>query len=221
MRGQTPRGDRPRMGTPPVRGQARCGASSVPAAPEEEERAGSGGGGGPTCGSGMAERAAGGGGGGVADPRGVLRQGRAFLDLFWDIAKPEQEVRLAATENLLRHLRDGGKVRGGPGGMEGWMEGGRRGRVPRGARRLPKNAWFCVSGRRDAVRPQTPGGRAGSHPRGRPAGLQLGPGAGQCWGRCSPPEGAVRGSVVPQEQPSVAKYGQVFTRAAFRAVWAS
>uniref|UniRef100_A0A8C3CUT2 MYB binding protein 1a n=1 Tax=Cairina moschata TaxID=8855 RepID=A0A8C3CUT2_CAIMO len=56
----------------------------------------------------MAERA-GGGGGGVADPRGVLRQGRAFLDLFWDIAKPEQEVRLAATENLLRHLRDGGK----------------------------------------------------------------------------------------------------------------
>ncbi|XP_027301758.3 myb-binding protein 1A [Anas platyrhynchos] len=97
------------MGTPPVRGQARCGASSVPAAPEEEERAGSGGGGGPTCGSGMAERAAGGGGGGVADPRGVLRQGRAFLDLFWDIAKPEQEVRLAATENLLRHLRDGGK----------------------------------------------------------------------------------------------------------------
>nr|XP_047923861.1 myb-binding protein 1A isoform X1 [Anser cygnoides]XP_047923862.1 myb-binding protein 1A isoform X2 [Anser cygnoides] len=54
-----------------------------------------------------AERAA--GGGGVADPRGVLRQGRAFLDFFWDIAKPEQEVRLAATENLLRHLRDGGK----------------------------------------------------------------------------------------------------------------
>ncbi|XP_062448824.1 myb-binding protein 1A [Rhea pennata] len=44
-----------------------------------------------------------------ADPRGVLRQGRAFLDLFWDIAKPEQEVRLAATESLLRHLRDGGK----------------------------------------------------------------------------------------------------------------
>ncbi|NWR61807.1 MBB1A protein, partial [Bucorvus abyssinicus] len=49
------------------------------------------------------------GGGVVADPRGVLRQGRAFLDLFWDIAKPEQEVRLAATENLLRHLRDGKK----------------------------------------------------------------------------------------------------------------
>ncbi|NXN10081.1 MBB1A protein, partial [Indicator maculatus] len=28
---------------------------------------------------------------------------------FWDIAKPEQEVRLAATENLLRHLREGKK----------------------------------------------------------------------------------------------------------------
>uniref|UniRef100_A0A803XLN0 MYB binding protein 1a n=1 Tax=Meleagris gallopavo TaxID=9103 RepID=A0A803XLN0_MELGA len=41
--------------------------------------------------------------------RGVLRKGRAFLDLFWDIAKPEQDVRLEATENLLRHLRDGGE----------------------------------------------------------------------------------------------------------------
>ncbi|NXW44415.1 MBB1A protein, partial [Nyctiprogne leucopyga] len=49
------------------------------------------------------------GGGLVADPRGVLRQGRAFLDFFWDIAKPEQEVRLAATEGLLRHLREGRK----------------------------------------------------------------------------------------------------------------
>ncbi|KAM7033257.1 myb-binding protein 1A [Acridotheres tristis] len=45
----------------------------------------------------------------VSDPRGVLRQGRAFLDFFWDIAKPEQEVRLAATESLLRHLREGKK----------------------------------------------------------------------------------------------------------------
>ncbi|NXO38597.1 MBB1A protein, partial [Locustella ochotensis] len=51
----------------------------------------------------------GGGAAPVADPRGVLRQGRAFLDFFWDIAKPEQEVRLAATENLLRHLREGKK----------------------------------------------------------------------------------------------------------------
>ncbi|NXF83642.1 MBB1A protein, partial [Sclerurus mexicanus] len=51
-----------------------------------------------------------GGGAAVSDPRGVLRQGRAFLDFFWDIAKPEQEVRLAATENLLRHLREGRKL---------------------------------------------------------------------------------------------------------------
>lgn len=57
-----------------------------------------------------------GGGAAVTDPRGVLRKGRAFLDFFWDIAKPEQEVRLAATENLLRHLREGKKVRRGPEG---------------------------------------------------------------------------------------------------------
>ncbi|NWS38321.1 MBB1A protein, partial [Probosciger aterrimus] len=57
----------------------------------------------------MAELEGLGGGGVVTDPRGVLRQGRAFLDFFWDIAKPEQEVRLAATENLLRHLREGRK----------------------------------------------------------------------------------------------------------------
>ncbi|NWH61177.1 MBB1A protein, partial [Geococcyx californianus] len=44
-----------------------------------------------------------------SDPRGVLRQTRAFLDFFWDIAKPEQELRLAATQSLLRHLRDGQK----------------------------------------------------------------------------------------------------------------
>ncbi|NXS93155.1 MBB1A protein, partial [Jacana jacana] len=45
----------------------------------------------------------------VADPHGVLRQGRVFLDFFWDIARPEREVRLGATENLLRHLREGRK----------------------------------------------------------------------------------------------------------------
>lgn len=60
----------------------------------------------------------------VLDPRGVLRQGRAFLDLFWDIAKPEQELRLAATESLLRHLREGRKVRRGP----RLRQAGRRGR---------------------------------------------------------------------------------------------
>ncbi|XP_042647300.1 myb-binding protein 1A-like [Tyto alba] len=47
--------------------------------------------------------------GGSAGPRGALRRGRAFLDCFWDIARPEQEVRLAATESLLRHLREGRK----------------------------------------------------------------------------------------------------------------
>ncbi|KAM9370658.1 myb-binding protein 1A [Phaethornis superciliosus] len=57
----------------------------------------------------MAELEGAGGGVAAADPRGVLRQGRAFLDFFWDIAKPEQEVRLEATENLLRHLREGRK----------------------------------------------------------------------------------------------------------------
>ncbi|RLV95852.1 hypothetical protein DV515_00012789 [Chloebia gouldiae] len=63
-----------------------------------------------------------GGGAAVSDPRGVLRQGRAFLDFFWDIAKPEQEVRLAATESLLRHLREGKKVRRGPEGR--WARAG-------------------------------------------------------------------------------------------------
>lgn len=72
----------------------------------------------------MAERE-GPGSGVVSDPRGVLRQGRVFLDFFWDIARPEQEVRLAATENLLRHLREGRKVRRGSG--LGMGPGGRRG----------------------------------------------------------------------------------------------
>ncbi|KAM9117520.1 myb-binding protein 1A [Pangshura tecta] len=40
-----------------------------------------------------------------SSPRGVLQQNRQFLDFFWDIAKPQQEVRLAATESLIRYLR--------------------------------------------------------------------------------------------------------------------
>ncbi|XP_074869516.1 myb-binding protein 1A [Carettochelys insculpta] len=40
-----------------------------------------------------------------AASRGILQQNRQFLDFFWDIAKPQQEVRLAATESLLRYLR--------------------------------------------------------------------------------------------------------------------
>lgn len=70
-----------------------------------------------------------------ADPRGVLRKGRAFLDLFWDIAKPEQDVRLEATENLLRHLRDGGEVR-----KCGWGAAGLRAvRVRAGRLSLPSS----------------------------------------------------------------------------------
>ncbi|XP_069613559.1 myb-binding protein 1A [Ranitomeya imitator] len=46
---------------------------------------------------------------GAAAVRGVLQQNRQFLDFFWDIAKPEQEVRLAATENLLQYLQSSDK----------------------------------------------------------------------------------------------------------------
>ncbi|CAH6785978.1 myb-binding protein 1A [Phodopus roborovskii] len=37
--------------------------------------------------------------------RGLLEHSREFLDFFWDIAKPEQETRLQATEKLLEYLR--------------------------------------------------------------------------------------------------------------------
>uniref|UniRef100_A0A8C7BP48 MYB binding protein 1a n=1 Tax=Neovison vison TaxID=452646 RepID=A0A8C7BP48_NEOVI len=40
-----------------------------------------------------------------ADREGLLQQSREFLDFFWDIAKPEQETRLEATEKLLAYLR--------------------------------------------------------------------------------------------------------------------
>ncbi|XP_029468530.1 myb-binding protein 1A isoform X2 [Rhinatrema bivittatum] len=40
---------------------------------------------------------------------GLLRQNRQFLDFFWDIAKPEQTVRLAATESLVRYLKSSEK----------------------------------------------------------------------------------------------------------------
>uniref|UniRef100_A0A2K5Z9U7 MYB binding protein 1a n=1 Tax=Mandrillus leucophaeus TaxID=9568 RepID=A0A2K5Z9U7_MANLE len=40
-----------------------------------------------------------------ADRHGLLKHSREFLDFFWDIAKPEQETRLAATEKLLEYLR--------------------------------------------------------------------------------------------------------------------
>lgn len=47
-----------------------------------------------------------------ADREGLLKQSREFLDFFWDIAKPEQETRLEATEKLLDYLRAVGKLEG-------------------------------------------------------------------------------------------------------------
>ncbi|XP_056600819.1 myb-binding protein 1A-like protein [Triplophysa dalaica] len=41
----------------------------------------------------------------VTDAKGILKQNREFLDYFWDIAKPEREIRLAAIENLVEHLK--------------------------------------------------------------------------------------------------------------------
>ncbi|XP_007177478.3 myb-binding protein 1A isoform X2 [Balaenoptera acutorostrata] len=40
-----------------------------------------------------------------ADRHGLLKHSREFLDFFWDIAKPQQETRLEATEKLLECLR--------------------------------------------------------------------------------------------------------------------
>ncbi|KAG8587411.1 hypothetical protein GDO81_005656 [Engystomops pustulosus] len=40
---------------------------------------------------------------------GILQQNRQFLDFFWDIAKPDQNVRLAATENLIQYLKTSDK----------------------------------------------------------------------------------------------------------------
>lgn len=44
-------------------------------------------------------------------PPGVLQQNRVFLDFFWDLAKPDQEVRLKAVEDLVEYLKTGNKVR--------------------------------------------------------------------------------------------------------------
>ncbi|XP_060115023.1 myb-binding protein 1A [Heteronotia binoei] len=45
----------------------------------------------------------------ISHPGRLLGQNRKFLDFFWDIAKPEQEIRLAATEGLIRYLRENRK----------------------------------------------------------------------------------------------------------------
>ncbi|KAF7244331.1 Myb-binding protein 1A-like protein [Varanus komodoensis] len=42
----------------------------------------------------------------ISHPGRLLGQNRQFLDFFWDIAKPDQEIRLRATEELLRYLRE-------------------------------------------------------------------------------------------------------------------
>lgn len=71
-----------------------------------------------------------------ADREGLLQQSREFLDFFWDIAKPEQETRLEATEKLLAYLRARPQVRRRAGGarrLEGQGQG-------RGARR----GWRCA-----------------------------------------------------------------------------
>lgn len=44
-------------------------------------------------------------------PAGILQQNRVFLDFFWDLAKPDQEVRLKAVENLIQYLKTNNKVR--------------------------------------------------------------------------------------------------------------
>lgn len=46
-----------------------------------------------------------------ADRHGLLQHSREFLDFFWDIAKPQQETRLEATEKLLEYLRTRPQVR--------------------------------------------------------------------------------------------------------------
>ncbi|CAJ1063415.1 myb-binding protein 1A-like protein isoform X2 [Xyrichtys novacula] len=43
-------------------------------------------------------------------PTGVLQQNRVFLDFFWDLAKPDQEVRLKAIEGLIQYLKTNDKA---------------------------------------------------------------------------------------------------------------
>ncbi|KAM6970524.1 myb-binding protein 1A-like protein [Aplochiton taeniatus] len=41
----------------------------------------------------------------ITDVKGILQQNREFLDFFWDIAKPEQQIRLKAIEDLVQYLK--------------------------------------------------------------------------------------------------------------------
>uniref|UniRef100_UPI003AB0D2D6 myb-binding protein 1A-like protein n=1 Tax=Centroberyx gerrardi TaxID=166262 RepID=UPI003AB0D2D6 len=43
-------------------------------------------------------------------PTGILQQNRVFLDFFWDLAKPDQETRLKAIENLIQYLKTSNKA---------------------------------------------------------------------------------------------------------------
>uniref|UniRef100_A0A8C3YV89 MYB binding protein 1a n=1 Tax=Catagonus wagneri TaxID=51154 RepID=A0A8C3YV89_9CETA len=45
------------------------------------------------------------------DRQGLLKHSREFLDFFWDIAKPQQETRLEATEKLLEYLRGSSEMK--------------------------------------------------------------------------------------------------------------
>lgn len=47
---------------------------------------------------------------GPARSAGILQQNRVFLDFFWDLAKPDQEVRLKAIEALIQYLKANNKV---------------------------------------------------------------------------------------------------------------
>ncbi|TNN27874.1 Myb-binding protein 1A-like protein [Liparis tanakae] len=49
---------------------------------------------------------------GPVKPTGVLQQNRLFLDFFWDLAKPDQAVRLRAVEELIRYLETSDQVSG-------------------------------------------------------------------------------------------------------------
>lgn len=46
----------------------------------------------------------------ITDAKGILQQNREFLDFFWDITKPEQDIRLKAIENLIQYLKKSEKV---------------------------------------------------------------------------------------------------------------
>ena len=70
-----------------------------------------------------------------ADRHGLLKHSREFLDFFWDIAKPQQETRLEATEKLLEYLRAKPKVWWRDLGQEQQGAPGRCGSGPKGRRK--------------------------------------------------------------------------------------